>query len=319
MNMGGISVKYAIFSDIHGNCPALEAALADAETQGAEQYIFLGDYVYGFPWSDEATETIRALDNAHVIRGNGEGYMLNLRRDGIPPHECEQFKPVYWAYRSLSKENLDYIASLPETAVIADKGVYIYLSHSMPVFYRSPKIDIFHLLDSQTVAAMAPFSREKYVTAAREAALSRPDVVADILALPEGFHLFGHNHKQFYMAHEGRVFVNPGSCGEACDWDAAASYTLLTLDGKNWAVDERRVTYDLNAVAEGFDSSGYSAYAPAWSDVMKRGLFTGKDYFFPFVQHVMQTGRKMGRDEFPVCDEVFREAVRTWDADGIYR
>ena len=38
-------MRYAILSDIHGNQPALEAVLQDAEQQGAEAVICLGDVV----------------------------------------------------------------------------------------------------------------------------------------------------------------------------------------------------------------------------------------------------------------------------------
>ena len=45
-------MRYAILSDIHGNRFALEAALADAQSQGADMYLLLGDY-NGFPWGNE--------------------------------------------------------------------------------------------------------------------------------------------------------------------------------------------------------------------------------------------------------------------------
>jgi len=54
-------MKYAIFSDIHGNYPALKAALSDAYAHKADKYIFLGDYTNAFPWGNEVTKAIRDI------------------------------------------------------------------------------------------------------------------------------------------------------------------------------------------------------------------------------------------------------------------
>ena len=54
-------MKYAIISDIHGNLPALEAVIADAEQQGADKFLFLGDYYRNLPLGNEVTDVIRKL------------------------------------------------------------------------------------------------------------------------------------------------------------------------------------------------------------------------------------------------------------------
>ena len=46
-------MKYAVISDIHGNLPALKVVLADAEKQGADAYIFGGDYCLSGPYPNE--------------------------------------------------------------------------------------------------------------------------------------------------------------------------------------------------------------------------------------------------------------------------
>jgi hypothetical protein len=52
-----------------------------------------------------------------------------------------------------------------------------------------------------------------------------------------------------------------------------------------------------------------------WSQVMELELMTGKDYFFPFVLHLIETGKQLGRTEYPVSNEVWEAAVRTWDKE----
>jgi len=307
-------MKYAIISDIHGNRHAFEAVLADANAQGADMYLLIGDYASNFPYGNDVVEIIRKLKPATAIRGNGEGYFISLKNR--EPHELtqEQFKPTYWGYLSLSPENLEYMVNLPETAVVTDGDTKIHLAHSMGLFYRSPEIKLFHSYHFRTTMNATPFSHDEYLVRARDALLACPEAVNEIHKLPKGIYLFGHNHLQFHMEYEGRLFINPGSCGETLDWDTRAPYTLLTIDDDGWVVTERRVEYDLNLVVEGLDASGFTAYAPIWSDIMKLDLLTGKDYFHFFVMHVAETGSKMGETELPVSNKAWVTAVATWDA-----
>jgi len=307
-------MKYAIISDIHGNLPAFRAALADAEAHGAGVYLLLGDYTTCFPWGNEVVEAIRKLTSAVVIRGNGEDYFI-----GYADHKLdldnEQFKPAYWDYRSLSRENLAYLMALPARAEVP--GEEIYLSHALNIMHHTLSAACFRARDFRAMMEQSPISHREYLALAQETLLSCHEALADILAFPKGVHLFGHNHMQFHMEHEGRLFVNPGSCGQALNFDTRAAYTLLTREGDRWSVQERRVEYDLNEVATGLETSGFSAYAPVWSKIFLRELTTGKCYMTPFVTHLMDTGRAMGQSESPVSQEVWRAAVQTWDADQI--
>jgi predicted phosphodiesterase len=308
-------MKYAIISDIHGNIHALKAVLSDALSHGADYFLLLGDYSSSFPWGNEVAETLRNLKNITAIRGNGEGYFINFQKQNTIDWGCEQLKPVHWAYRSLSKENLDFFAALPETAEIAEGNDKIYLSHTLNnIFYnRSPKLDLFHSYYFRKTMEANPFPRDQYLTRAREALLSRPDVLSDILKLPKGIYVFGHNHLQFHMEYEGRLFINPGSCGEPLDYNTSPAYTLLYRENNIWTVEEKRAEYDVNAVIEGLSTSGYSSYAPEWSNVMKLELLTGKDYFMEFVLHITETGKQLGRSEHPVSNDTFEAAMKTWE------
>ena len=311
-------VKYAIISDIHGNYHALKAVLEDAKAQGADMYLFLGDYASNFPYGNEVVEEIRKIKPATVISGNGEGYFSYLL--GRDPQELndEQFKPTYWGYHSLSTENLRYLVNLPETASVKDGNTNIHLAHSMGLFYRSPQVELFHPQHFRTHMTASPFSHEEYLSRAKAALLSCPKALVEIHAMPKGIYLFGHNHMQFHMEYEGRIFINPGSCGEPLNWDTRASYTLLNKDGTGHVVMERRVIYDLDLAAEGLDSSGFTAYAPKWSEIMKLDLTTGKDYFSPFVMHIVETGSKMGETTQPVSNEAWNAAIASWDWKHIH-
>jgi predicted phosphodiesterase len=64
----------ALFSDVHGNLPALELFLS--QTASVDQYISLGDIVNYGPWSNECVRRIEALPRVIRIKGNHEDYFL---------------------------------------------------------------------------------------------------------------------------------------------------------------------------------------------------------------------------------------------------
>ena len=65
-------MKLAIFSDVHGNLPALQKMLDDAGN--VDGYICLGDVVNYGPWSEECVDLILSLPDHTYIEGNHEEY-----------------------------------------------------------------------------------------------------------------------------------------------------------------------------------------------------------------------------------------------------
>ncbi|MGZ4281770.1 MAG: metallophosphoesterase family protein [Gaiellaceae bacterium] len=88
-------MRVAALYDIHGNLPALEAALADAEREGVDTIVFGGDLTWG-PEPAEALAPVRALPNALFVRGN-----------------CDR-EPDEWERSQLSEEELAFLQGLPE-------------------------------------------------------------------------------------------------------------------------------------------------------------------------------------------------------------
>jgi hypothetical protein len=54
-------VKYAIFSDVHGNLESLEAVLAHAAEQGVGFHLCLGDVIGYGANPNECVDRVRAL------------------------------------------------------------------------------------------------------------------------------------------------------------------------------------------------------------------------------------------------------------------
>jgi len=89
-------VKVAALYDIHGNVPALEAALAEVEREGVDTVVFGGDLTWG-PEPVEALALVRAVPGARFVRGN-----------------CDR-EPDEWERSQLSEADLAFLQALPET------------------------------------------------------------------------------------------------------------------------------------------------------------------------------------------------------------
>jgi predicted phosphodiesterase len=202
----------ALLYDIHGNLPALDAVLRDAEQAGAASYLLGGDYTLFGPWPAETLQRLRTL-KATWIRGNGERW--TARPVEAPDDELVQ-SAIAACRDVLGEQAVEELAGLPEAYVDA----HARYCHGSPVsdvrsFFPQPANDEWELIG---------------------------DAVEDRL-------VFGHTHIQFHRvsAEGGIELVNPGSVGMPFDGDTRAAYALVADDGE---LELRRVEYDNERSAE---------------------------------------------------------------------
>src|SRR5580693_2856983 len=102
-------MRLLVFSDVHANATALEAAL-EACAGRWERAVCLGDIVGYGPDPNEAVDRIRGLAAA-IIRGNHDRAACGLA-------DVEDFNPVAratveWTRSQLRADNLNYLHQLP--------------------------------------------------------------------------------------------------------------------------------------------------------------------------------------------------------------
>ncbi len=110
-------IKIAIFSDVHGNLPALEAVVEDIARRGADQIYCLGDLVDFAPWNNEVIERIRK-DKIPCLMGNhDERIAFNLEIVPLAKHNEEEtaarILAIHHTKEILTQTNKDYLSSLP--------------------------------------------------------------------------------------------------------------------------------------------------------------------------------------------------------------
>lgn len=304
-------MKYAVIADIHANMPAFEAVLQDAREQGAERFLFLGDYCNNFSQSNEVLTRLRSMKDAVIIRGNDDGHVLNLIGQNQETWTDGQFCTVYWTFRSISPENLSFLAALPEEAeLLLENGIPAHCIHKP------------HQLFSGTILEYScpEYARDRNRFSSREehlnwlfSSIEKDQKLGPILdALPDGVYLFAHTHMQWHLRLGGKLILNPGSCGLPLDGIPVASYTLLTCDSDGLHVEERRCHYDLDKVITALKSSPLYGEATLWSDIMIKELRTGIEnvgFFLPFAE---KYARSVGDTTRPFTKETWAAAYAAW-------
>ncbi len=182
-----------VLYDIHGNLPALDEVLLDAETVGVDRWLLGGDYGTPSPWPLETLARLRKLENATWIRGNGERWL----RD--PPRDRPEVMDVYELFLGgIPEDEIETLYSLPERAEL-DGVLYV---HGSP------------LSDVDSFAREPQDGEEEMLAGERDRTI-----------------VFGHSHLQFRRpGPAGTELINPGSVGMPLDGDVRAAWA--TWDGE---------------------------------------------------------------------------------------
>ena len=226
--------RYAILSDIHGNLPALEAVVVDAEAQGCDAFVNLGDTLSGPLWPAETADYLMAR-NWPTIAGNHERQVLTQPIDRMNDSDL-------FTRKRLNIEQMAWIGNQPATMELTPD---IFLCHGIP------RSDLIHFLYSVDVSGLHDASEAEIAERAGDRT--------------ERLILCGHSHvpgeRRFG---QGQRVVNPGSVGlQAFHDDHPLPYTVSVGDPKGrYAIVEddvvrfRQVDYDHKAAAAKAEREG---------------------------------------------------------------
>jgi hypothetical protein len=103
-------MKLAAIADIHGNCVALEAVLADIAALGIGEVVNRGDHLSG-PLDARRTADLLIARGFTSIRGDQDRIMVELGAPGASRRID---------HRQLEQSHLDWLASLPPTLLYRD-------------------------------------------------------------------------------------------------------------------------------------------------------------------------------------------------------
>lgn len=234
-------IQIAVFSDVHGNLPALEVVLKDIEKKGIRQRFCLGDLVDFAPWGNEVIEKIRSLNIPCLMGNHDERIAFNIPVVPLSKHSEEEtnarFIAIDHSKKNITKENKKFLSELPFhlklNYKVGEKYWNIQLVHSSlssndTYLYESEKDEIFTtmLKDSQS------------------------EVI-----------VMGHTHLSFKKQFENKTWaINCGSVGRSKEENRLASYVIFTLDEEKITPEIIKIPYPIDETVRQIKESGIPDY-----------------------------------------------------------
>lgn len=233
-------MRYGVIADIHGNLPALRAALDVLERQGVDRYLCLGDLVGYGAFPNECVERIAELD-AVCVAGNHDLIALGRLSDT----RCIELarRSLRWTRERLRQDVIDYLGRLPLQARVG-RVVLAHGSLDDPQEYTTR-------LDQATsqLARLADGQQDS------------------------GVLLLGHTHRAWAATHREAAappvarplsldtnewwLLNPGAVGQSREREVHARFMLLDVG----ALEARfcAVAYDVEGYVRALRASGLPA------------------------------------------------------------
>lgn len=217
--------RVAALYDIHGNLPALDAAMTAAEAAQVDCFVIGGDIALG-PMPREVLDRLSGLGSrAHYVRGNCDRVMVDAF-DGRPITSVPAAvrDTVVWAAAHLDRQQRDFLAALPTTITIdVDTLGAVLFCHATP---KS---------DEEIFTLRTPEDRLRPMLSSTH----EPIIVC------------GHTHMQFRRRVDGTQIVNAGSVG--MPFGATGAHWLRLGPG----IKLERTGYDLASAAARVGRTAY--------------------------------------------------------------
>jgi len=215
----------AVVTDIHGNLPALQAALARIAELGIGNVFCGGDLVGYGPHPNEVCALI-AEREIPTIYGNYDYAIARDEQDCgcayVTQHDRDLGQlSVDWTLANTSSESKEFMRGLPFDLRFTVGKTGVHVVHGSP---RKVNEYLFEDKPARLYERLA-------------AAESDPVLV------------FGHTHKPWVHEYGGVLFVNCGSVGKPKDGDPRVAFAVLTATSEGVSVTIERVAYDADAVA----------------------------------------------------------------------
>lgn len=235
-----MTVKIAVFSDIHANLPAMETVGEHIRGGGYDAVYCLGDIGGYAAEPNEVQEMIMALGCPTILGNYDEGVGFNKDDCGchyVKPFDIRMSNISFtWTREHTAHQNKTWLRTLPRELRFEVEGWRVLLCHG------SPRSTTEYLFDTRSDAYLRKF------TPGGEA-----DAHADLI-------VFGHTHKPYHRVVDGVDFVNTGSVGRPKDGDPRAGYCVLTIDGDTIRSEQVRLDYDIELACSRLVAAGLPEY-----------------------------------------------------------
>ncbi|MDQ6603107.1 MAG: metallophosphatase family protein [Chloroflexota bacterium] len=241
-------MRIGLIADIHGNCIALDAVLAELERERVNELICLGDVAALGPQPGEVIARLRAL-GCPVVMGNTDVWLLAPPSDTIA--DAIDRATTRWCVAQLTEGDLAYVSAFP--AVIEHS---LGAGRTLLCFHGSPRSF------DDTIIATTP----------------NDDLDVMLNGYDATIMAGGHTHIQMLRCYRDCQIINPGSTGlpgvgslrpynRNVHW---AEYAVLDVDDDVTRVSFHRIALDVEKMI----AAAYASGMPEpdwWASLWKRG------------------------------------------------
>ena len=216
----------AVFSDVHGNLPGLEAILADVQRRGVRDVLCLGDLVGYGPFPNEVAQLVREQGIPTVMGNYDQGIGFATGDCGCvyktDEQRAEGAASLEWTTAAVTEQTRAFLRTLEDRFVLATAAGELLAVHG------SPRRINEYLFEDRPASAMQRMAAE----------------------YPYPAILFGHTHLPYARQVGETTFVNVGSGGRPKDGDWRVCYAIVDPDvaGREGFVEFVRVPYDYDAL-----------------------------------------------------------------------
>jgi diadenosine tetraphosphatase ApaH/serine/threonine PP2A family protein phosphatase len=230
-----LTAPFAVYSDVHGNLPGLEAIVADIERRGIARELCLGDLVGYGPYPNEVAALVHERGVPTLIGNYDQGIGFSTGDCGCvyktDEQKAEGAASLAWTDTVTTEETRAYLRALEDRFVLQTPAGELLAVHG------SPRRINEYLFQDRPERAMARMAEEN----------------------PYRAILFGHTHLPYARevphgdAGASTLFVNVGSGGRPKDGDWRACYAIVdpaALAAGAAAVEFVRVPYDYERLQE---------------------------------------------------------------------
>ena len=220
-------MKIAIISDIHANFPALEETFKSIQENDVDVIYCLGDLVGYNIWPNAVINEIKKY-KIPTIAGNHDVKAVEL-------YKKKSFETsASLAYQMITKENVDFLETLPTNIKLEFNNINMILVHG------------------------SPYSNTEYLHEDRE----EKDIINMLEDTKSNIIVCGHTHIPYHRIIKNQDnslnhIINAGSVGKPKDGNPKSCYAIITIDKNATGKDTNdvkvkfiRVKYDIQKVTE---------------------------------------------------------------------
>lgn len=224
-------MRYAVFSDVHGNLEALQAVLDEIKRLRYDRLVFLGDIVGYGANPNEVIEIVKSIvDRPLTLAGNHDYAAAGLT--DITYFNPSAREAILWTEECLTEKNMEYL-----------RGLKVNLTYEGLTFvHSSPKEpDKWHYI------------------------INISDAVENFNFFDTKICFIGHSHVPMIMEKDGdgditiykgekrlnrgcRYIINTGSVGQPRDRDPRSSFAVY--DSETETIEIKRVSYNIDRAQE---------------------------------------------------------------------